>query len=182
MADNLRQPRGYFGGCLIVVGGAWALLFLMAILGFIIDEKADSIGAFATLVVFLGIGVAAVWSGFAFIRRKKRLREYLNLVRNQGHRSLKQMAEIMGATPGQAMRDVQALLSGRYLDGLRLDPDRDWLVPAGDQVPAQAPQPRLIQWTCGSCGAANQIQSLDGRAACTFCGTPHIPTAGFDFD
>ena len=165
------KPQGCLGGCFMIFGLGLAGLFLMAVLGTLVDEKDDPIWVVLVLLVFVAAGVVAILIGVSFFRQAKRLRGYQDLILNQGHRSLDRMANLMGADSVEhAMRDVQLLLNKRHLPGFRLNPENRMVETHSPDEPPEPPKPWMIYWNCEGCGAANQVLTIDGRAACEFCG------------
>ncbi|MBF0529974.1 MAG: hypothetical protein HQK55_12035, partial [Deltaproteobacteria bacterium] len=67
----------------------------------------------------------------------------------------------------------QSAMTLDMIDGYRLDPGSKMVIALGEAPPPPL-KPKLISFVCASCKAANQVETINGKVSCEYCGTPYI--------
>ncbi|MEW6265442.1 MAG: phage holin family protein [Thermodesulfobacteriota bacterium] len=183
MPQTVRKPVPVLGGCLILAGFLMSGFFALALIGFLMDPKATFWMGLVVVSFIIG-GLIMLWAGIKQVKKVKRMRYYLELIAHQGHRDVEEIAQIQREKDlDLVMSEIQQAINSGYLTGYRLDASARRICEFEDQAPAP-PEPRVISFTCQSCGAGNQVKTTDGQARCEFCNMPYIPEekdTGFDF-
>ena len=179
MVQEIKRPSGWWGGCLGLIGLGVALFFSMGIIGVLADEEFEIGGLIVVLVLVAG-GLLLAWYGWRVRKRLKLAGWYVDIIANQNHSSVDNIARLMGRPDVQsAMREIQAVINKGYLPGYTLDPDRrriyriDPLAPPSVSPARASGASRRMVFVCDSCGARNEIDTEDGVARCSYCGSPY---------
>lgn len=177
-----KSAQMLLGGLIALIGWAVALIFGIATVATMADSTVSG-GVTGFMVVMFAGGVLMIRKGHGMKSRGKRVRRYIDLVVNQGHRSVDGIASIMGRKdPDGVLKEIQDMIDQGFLSGFRLDPFTRELVSKAPQysqpiysqsMDSQAAAPSLVTFTCKGCGANNQVQVKPGNpVSCEYCQTP----------
>lgn len=173
MSRNPKQPSNALSFCLIFLGVGLAGFFSLGLIGAFLDPK-TSVGIYLVLVGFIIAGLFMIYFAIGRIKKNKRLLTYAVLINEQGHRSVEQIAKLVGMTDNkQVLEEIQAAMTAEIIIGYRLDPTAGRIFKLGEAAPPPL-HARVITFVCSGCGAANQVKTIDGHVKCEYCGTPHI--------
>ena len=182
MGKNIQQRQQIinYGYQDIVLGLPIALigllLSLLLVLGFVKEGK---VGLVVAAIFFGGIayyGYRLIAKGIKGIKLRNAVRQYLNLIINQGKRSLDNIASDLNRSDIQKlMAEVQEVIDLGFLPGMTLDRANRTL---DDTISVSrknelADQGKVkISFSCKPCGANNTvlIQPGESAAECEYCG------------
>ena len=178
MNNLVKRPPGCLlgGGCLTIFGAAFAGFFSLGLLGLMLeDAKEQSLGIWVFMVLSILIGLSGVYWGFRQRRKNILHANIVDIVTNQGHRSVEAIGMILGETDlKNASKKIQAVLNKGYLPGYSLDPQTNRLTRYDPENPPVIQDPWPLTFECSACGAKNRTMTIDGTANCEYCGSPYV--------
>ena len=165
------------GGCLALAGGGILGFFGMALFGLFIDEKPETIGLIIFVLLFMALGGGLVYVGFRIQHKVKLHKRVVDLVVNQGHRSVEDITallqEVTRVKDGLVV--VQAVLHKGYLPGYALDPRTGRLRYYDPTNPPPPDDPMWVTFKCEGCGANNEVETHGQAVRCQYCGMTYVP-------
>lgn len=157
------------------------LILLIGALRGTLDRIFDGFFFFVVLVFCLLVGYPGyrflVLKGIKGIRLRNRVRSYLNLIVNQGKRSLDNIAaDLKRSDIQKVMEEVQEVIELGFLPGMKLDQatrtiDAALSASRKDEL-ATGQDNKKVSFSCKPCGANNTV-SIPRRktvAECEYCG------------
>ena len=171
----------------IIIGGSWAFMMIIGILGTVFGPNADA----PTVIVCLALALLGVWMVWCGIRRKKmrlEFRKYIVELSNDPTGTIDNLAAATGKSVDVVKKNLQFMIQKGYFASAYIDERQNKLVLANreQKVAAQSqsqafnnmnPQPHSVEkieyvtCTCPNCGGINKIVK-GGSTECDFCGSP----------
>jgi hypothetical protein len=110
----------------------------------------------------------------------RRMAMYQDIVIRQGYRSIDNITACLGgADPAVVASDLQRGIQASLFPGFSLDLANRILSHSSSASrgasSAEAPARRRFTFTCGTCGADNEVLALPGAVACEYCAAPWVP-------
>ena len=153
----------------------WALTVLFGI-GTLANLTNGNIGPAVMCGIFLAGGLALLKKGRDLISQSERTRRYIELVVNQQHTSIDNIASLTQRTDIlNVQSEIQTIIDGGFLPGFRLNPSTRMIERPQKAAPAAAAGAApavMVSFTCHTCGANNEgFPGSDGVVRCEFCDT-----------
>ena len=101
MNNFVKRPPGCLlgGGCLVIFGAAFAGFFSLGLLGLMLENaKKQPLGIWVFMIFLILIGCLGIYWGFRQRRKNILHTSIVDIVTNQGHRSVESIGMIIGET------------------------------------------------------------------------------------
>lgn len=155
---------------MIVLGWIIFTLGALASCGMMNQRSFD--GASSTLFLVFA-GLALVFVGRISSRKAVKYKKYINLIVNQGLRSIAPISSAIPATHDQAIQDIQEMIKKGFFKEAYIDFGTDKIVFTREVVETHFQNESMVNQliaTCNGCGADNKV--IKGQVTdCQYCGS-----------
>lgn len=158
------------GVLLLLLGG---LVVLSALSGADDDPGGRVVLITAGIVFGVVPGVILIWRGCSLRTRGRIIRQYLDLIIDQGLSSVTAISASLNTVPDLVISELTRLIEDGYLGGYCLNLEAYTIDRASSRPDCNNGQPRQLRaWTCEACAGVNSRYVKNGEpTTCEYCGT-----------